>query len=145
MDHWPPQAAAALAQLAAAGRLIVFGDCPPAKSFRGARRAQTPQELRSAIDALVPADVTLDPPSEAIRYRHVIKGNRHFLIFFNEEGETVQTTIGLPGFGQRQWLDPFTGHSTDAAAERPVTFAPHELKLLCVTEDSPGNDRSSGR
>ena len=145
MDRWPPQAAAALTQLAAAGRLIVWDDSSATKSLRGARRAKTPQELRGAIDALVPADVTLDPPSEAIRYRHVIKRNRHFLIFFNEEGEPVQTTIRRPGSGQQHWLDPFTGHSTDAAAERPVTFAPHELKLLCVSEDAPGSDRSSAR
>ena len=75
----------------------------------------------------------------------MIKGNRHFLIFFNEEGETVQTTIRRPGVGTRQRLDPFTGASTDAAAERPVTFAPHELKLLCASEDLPGNDESSAR
>jgi hypothetical protein len=145
LDHWPKEAAPALEQLAAAGRLIVFGDCPSAKSLRGVRQTKTPPELLGAIDRLIPPDVTLQPASENIRYRHVIKGNRHFYIFFNEESAAVDTTIRLATAGKRQWLDPSTGSASDAAPDRPVTFAPHEVKLLCVNEDSPSNDRSSVR
>ena len=162
MDHWPKEATPALARLAAAGRLILWGDSAGAKSlfrnsprplagegpgvraagtattsssFSGIRHAKTPQELVSLIDRLVPPDVTLQPASENIRYRHVIKGNRHFYIFFNEEATAVNTVIRLATAGNRQWLDLFIGDSTDAEAERTVTFAPHELKVLCVSEN----------
>jgi hypothetical protein len=109
------------------------------------RQARTPQELLAAINRLIPPDVTLQPPSEAIRYRHVVKGDRHFYIFFNEESAAVTATIRLANSGKRQWLDASTGAATDAAAERPITFAPHELKLLCASEDALRNDRSGAR
>ena len=64
-----------------------------AKSLAGARHAKSPQELCGAINSLVQPDVTLEPASENIRYRHVIKGNRHFYIFFNEEAGTVRATF----------------------------------------------------
>ncbi len=172
LDRWPKEATPALQRLAAAGRLIVFGDCPAAKSLfqnsprplagegpgvraagittnfqplSGLRQAKTPQELLAAIDRLIPPDVTLRPASESIRYRHVIKGNRHFYMFFNEEAGTVDATIRLAHSGKRQWLDPSTGRATEAAPDRPVTFAPHELKLLCVSEESASNDRANAR
>jgi hypothetical protein len=145
LDYLPKEALPALERLSAAGRLIVFGDCASTKSLVGIRQPETSQELLRSIDQLIPADVTLKPASENIRYRHVIKGGRHFYIFFNEESASVTATIGLANSGKRQWLDTFTGKATDAAAERPVTFAPHELKLLYASEDSPGNDGFSTR
>jgi hypothetical protein len=138
MDHWPKEATLALARLSAAGRLILWGDSAAAKSLAGIRQAKTPAELVGAIDRLVPPDVTLQPASESIRYRHVIKGNRHFYIFFNEEAAAVDTVIRLAISGKRQWLDPFTGEATDAAPDQAVTLAPHELKVLCVNGDSSG-------
>ena len=115
LDHWPKEATPALEQLAAAGRLILWGDSASAQSLAGARQAKTPPELLGAIDRLIPPDVTLRPASESIRYRHVIKGNRHFYIFFNEEAAAVDTTIRLASTGKRQWLDPSTGRVSDAA------------------------------
>jgi hypothetical protein len=172
LEYLPKEAVPLLERLAVGGRLIVFGDCPAAKSLLqnsprplagegpgvraagtatdsrsliGMRQARTPQELLAAINRLIPPDVTLQPPSEAIRYRHVVKGDRHFYIFFNEESAAVTATIRLANSGKRQWLDASTGAATDAAAERPITFAPHELKLLCASEDALRNDRSGAR
>jgi hypothetical protein len=138
LDHWPKEATPALARLAAAGRLIIWGDAASAKSLAGIRPAKTPRELVAAIDRLIPPDVTLQPASENIRYRHVVKGNRHFYMFFNEEAGSVTASIRLANSGKRQWLDPFTGSTADAAPDQPVTLAPHELKLLCVSGGSGG-------
>ena len=68
----------------------------------------------------------------------MIKGDRHLYVFLNEESGAVETTIRLADPGRRQWLDACTGAATDAAADRPVRFACHELKLLCVSDDESG-------
>jgi hypothetical protein len=135
MDQLPEKATAALKQLSASGRLIVWGNSALPKSIRGVRSAKTSEELIRAIDRLIQPDVTLAPASENIRYRHVIKENLHFYIFFNEEAGTIQTTIRLSVSGQGQWLDPYTGTATDATPDQSVIFAPHEVKVLCVDSE----------
>jgi hypothetical protein len=130
----PVKAMPLLEKLAGSGRLIVWDDSPGTTTLKGARTVKTPNELVAAISNLIKPDLTLEPASENIRYRHVAKAGRHFYILFNEEGETVTTKINLAISGKRQWLNPFTAAAGDALAAEAVTFQPHELRLLSVAE-----------
>lgn len=131
--HIPAGANAALQELAGNGRLILFGNSSPAAELKGARLAPTAADLAATIDALVEPDVVLTPPSEGIRYRHVVKGGRHFYILFNEAESPVAARVDLAVQGRRDWLDPFTAASTAAMPGETVVFKPHQLKVLTVT------------
>jgi hypothetical protein len=130
----PPQARPALEKLAAAGRLLVWNDAAAAAGWKGACAAGTADELVAAIDRLVARDLTFTPASTSLRYRHVVKGGRHFYLLFNEDAEPVTARISLAAIGARQWLDPATAEATTAPADEAVAFKPHELKLLSVQE-----------
>jgi hypothetical protein len=131
----PKESIGPVGQLARSGRLIVWGDADHAATFKSARVAKTDDQLVDAIDALVAPDLTLTPRSKDIRYRYVVKGNRHFYILFNEESGTVTTKITVAPRGQRQWWDIATASVAAVDADQAVTFQPHELKLLCVGDE----------
>lgn len=130
LEQLPASAKPAIERLAAAGRLIVWDRPAAAAEWPGIVRAETPTELVAAIDRLVPTDVTLQPANSAIRYRHVVKGGRHFYLLFNEEAEPVTAAVRLSAKGLRQWLDPATGAATPA--QESATWSPHEMKVLRV-------------
>ncbi len=132
--HVPAGAMPPLQKLAAGGRLIILGSSPHAAQLKGARALPTAEELPAAIDSLVTPDLTLTPASASIRYRHVVKGGRHFYLLFNEEESPVTAKIDLSVRGSRQWLDPFTAAATPSLPEETVVFKPHELKVVTVAE-----------
>ncbi len=136
--HVPAGAMPALQKLAANERLILLGSSPYAAQLKGARALPTAEELPAAIDALTTPDLGLTPASTSIRYRHVVKGRRHFYILFNEEESPVTARIDLSVLGSRQWLDPFTAAATPALPAETVVFEPHQLKVLTVATSSPG-------
>ena len=82
-------------------------------------------------------DLTLTPASTSIRYRHVVKGGRHFYILFNEEESPVTAQVDLAVRGKREWLDPFTAAATPAPPAAAVVFQPHQLKVLTAAALSP--------
>ena len=127
----PAKARPMLQQLAAAGRLLVWQDAPATRAWQGAVAAETPDELVAAVDRLVVPDLAVTPASPGLRYRHVIKGGRHFYLLFNEEAASLTTTLRLTVKGPRQWLDPATAAITDTT-DTAISFGPHELKLLSV-------------
>jgi hypothetical protein len=133
--HLPRESIGPVGQLARSGRLVVWGDADHATTFKSARVTKTDDQLVDAIDALVAPDLTLAPRSKDIRYRHVVKGGRHFYILFSEESETVTVKITVAPRGQRQWWDIATANVAAADADQAVTFQPHELKLLCVGDE----------
>ena len=135
LPNLPDEAKPLLKKLAADGRLVLWGKSPHADEFKGAVAATDDERLIAAIDALIAPDLTLDPPSKAIRYRHLVKGGRHFYLLFNEEGEPVSTKITVAPKGGRQWWDPATGKIAPAPADATVHFAPHEMKVLSVAAD----------
>jgi hypothetical protein len=130
----PAMAIPQLEKLARNGRLIVWNDPPGAPALKGARTARTADELVGAIDSLIKPDLALEPASENIRYRHVVKGGRDFYILFNEEAGTVTAQVNLAAHGKRQWLNPFTAEASDAPTAEPVVFQPHELRVLSVNQ-----------
>jgi hypothetical protein len=130
----PPKAMPALEKLEASGRLIVWKEPPAGVALKGSRSIQTADALAREINRLTKPDILLEPASENIRCRHVIKDGRHFYLLFNEESTPVEATIEIPVKGARQWLNPFTAEASSAPADEPVVFKPHEMKILTVPE-----------
>jgi hypothetical protein len=128
----PPKSLPLLKKLARNGRLIINENSGFATLFKGAVIYDGTSELISAIDKIIPPDLILTPASESIRYRHVIKGNDHFYILFNEESVEVNTKIKVLAAGTRQWVDPKTAEAFYTQQEEVVHFKPHELKILRV-------------
>ncbi len=133
LPHLPPKSLPLLKQLAIAGRLVTWKEPSYGELLPGVVQARTEEELIDVLATLAsPPSVVLDPPTRDIRVRHVIKGDRHFVLLFNEESETITTSVTLAIDGPRQWWDPATGAVLAVSDNAPVTFAPHELKLLSV-------------
>ncbi|MFO7621524.1 MAG: glycosyl hydrolase [Bacteroidales bacterium] len=132
LTYLPPEAKPMLAQLAENGRLIVWKNYHRAELPSGARVVNSPEELKMETDSLITPSLFLSPPSENIRYRHVIKDGDHYFLLFNEDGEPVSTKVDFTVKGTQQWLDPNTGNSVPSSAGEVISFRPHELKLLRI-------------
>jgi hypothetical protein len=136
LSYLPPNAIPVLKKLARNGRLMINKDSEFAGLFKGAQVYSTPDNLISSIDKKILPDLALVTPSENIRYRHVVKGNDHFYIIFNEEAGNVTTKLKLQVTGTRQWLNQFTGEAVNVSDNENVNFKPHEMKILRVNNDS---------
>jgi hypothetical protein len=90
------------------------------------------EELLRVVDKLIQPDLSLQPSSKNIRYRHVIKGGLHYYMLFNEEDTPVSTILNLSAVGEQWWLDEFTAEANQVENGKPVVFQPHELKILLV-------------
>ena len=134
LNHLPEKVLPALRQLEKNGRLILYQDSPFAKQFPKAILAKEPADLVSALKKQLVPDLILNPSSENIRYRHVMKDGIHWYILFNEEETPVKTQFKIQLKGQPFWLDEFSGAAFSAQLEEPVDFDPHELKILMVKE-----------
>ena len=134
----PEKAIPALAKLAAAGRLVVWGNrsatIKNAPAVERSPQRSTPKDLVASIDRWVRPDLSLDPASLDIRYRHVIKQGRHFYMLFNEGADALTCKLTIAASGRTRWLNCHTGEAIDAVLGEPVTFCPHELKVLAVLE-----------
>ena len=133
LSYLPPEATPFLEKLAANGRLIIRDDSEFATAFVGAQVYKTTEDLTSAIDKIISPDLILDPVSESIRYRHVEKGGDHYYFIFNEEDGQVSVKLKLSAPGNRQWLNPYTAEAGLSRVDEIVTFKPHELKILRVS------------
>ncbi len=134
LKNIPANAMPALHQLEESGRLIVYTDTPLASAFPKATMAKNPIALLTALEKLVEPDLGLNPRSENIRYRHVIKEGIHYYMLFNEEATSVTTKVQVPLKGRQYWLDATTATAKKVAKDEPVEFQPHELKILMVVE-----------
>lgn len=92
-------------------------------------------EYVSRITSLIGRDVTIQPPSPAIRIRHVIRDGRHFYMLFNERKDAIEPTITFATRGQRFEIDPATGKRAQRDAAAKIRFAAHELKLFEITTE----------
>jgi hypothetical protein len=118
--------------LADNGRVILFGE-KYSGLFRNAVVAKNSGELIAAVNRIVRPEIILSPLSSSIRYRHTIKDGVHYLMFFNEENKTVNTTISLPyKKGNMVWIDLYTGTISTRYTGGETSFKPYEMKLLMV-------------
>ena len=101
-----------------AGHVVSFADAP---------------SLLAAIGQCCANDVELSPASAAVRIRHVVHGDDHFYVLFNETGTAVDSTLTVAARGRRSWIDPATGASVAAAEPSTLTLSPYEIALLQVS------------
>lgn len=134
LNNLPEKVTPALHQLEENGRLIIYEDSPFASLFPKAILAKNPKALLIAMENLAEPDLTLNPRSDNIRYRHVIKDAIHYYFLFNEEETSVATEVKVSVIGNQYWLDEFNAEAKKVQKGETVKFEPHELKILMVKE-----------
>jgi hypothetical protein len=132
LSYIPRKAKSKLKKLASGGRLLIRRNSGFESIFRKAIIYDSPEILIASIDKMTQADLVLSPSCTGIRYRHVIKGEDHFYILFNEEPAEVTVNIQLSAAGNRQFLNPYTAEAVNSSADEDVTFKPFELKIIRV-------------
>ena len=130
LSNIPMEARPLLKILAANGRLIINKYSGYSFLFDGAVIYQTSDDLIAAIAKKILPDISLNTPSEDIRYRHVIKGNDHYYIVFNEGTNAISTKIKVSVKGTLQLLNPSTAETVNLTADETIYFKPHELKIV---------------
>ena len=130
LSNIPMEARPLLKILAAKGRLIINKYSGYSFLFDGAVIYQTSDDLIAAIAKKILPDISLNTPSEDIRYRHVIKGNDHYYIVFNEGTNAISTKIKVSVKGTLQLLNPSTAETVNLTADETIYFKPHELKIV---------------
>lgn len=78
-------------------------------------RADSPEEMLSAIERAITRDVSLDPRCAEVRVSHVIKDNLHCYLFVNEGDQPYAGTVRLQVRGKMECWDPWTGLIRDLA------------------------------
>lgn len=139
LSYVPPSAKPFLKILEKNGRLIIRDGSEFTKMFKGAQVYKTADNLIYAIDKIVKPDLLLSPSSENIRYRHVVKGNDHYYLIFNEEASDVTTNLKIPVIGNRHFINPFNAEAVNVSENEIIHFKPHELKILLVAETISDN------
>ena len=130
LSNIPMEARPLLKILAANGRLIINKYSGYSFLFDEAVIYQTSDDLITAIAKKILPDISLNTPSEDIRYRHVIKGNDHYYIVFNEGTNAISTKIKVSVKGTLQLLNPSTAETVNLTADETIYFKPHELKIV---------------
>jgi hypothetical protein len=143
----PLEARPALETLCRAGRVIAWGEredplgsavaasTPEAlqTSTPEALQTSTPEALLASIDALCPVDLSIDPPSKDLRYRHVVLGEDHLYILCNEGMESVSAEVHVAAQGARSWVDPWRQKETSIKGTPSLTLAPYTTMVLRIT------------
>jgi hypothetical protein len=111
-------------------RLIIQSNSSYSVRFPKAQFYKTPEELKLYLNKLIKSDIVLNPGSQNIRARHVLKGGLDYYILFNEENSEVTTIITTQFKSQGKWFDPYSAEVFDAKQDQKVTFKPHEIKVL---------------
>jgi hypothetical protein len=131
----PDQARLALEALCRAGRVIVWG---AREDLPGAVSARTPDALVAAIETFCPVDVSIDPPSEDLRVRHVVVGEDHLYLLCNEGAADVVGEVQVAAEGARSWVDPWRDreqrmpHVRRGDGTARIRLAPYTTTILRV-------------
>jgi PBP1b-binding outer membrane lipoprotein LpoB len=129
----PPEAMPSLKILALYGRLVINKQSDYSSLFEKAISYQTPDDLIAAINTMLPPDIELNTPSQDIRYRHVVKEDNQYYIIFNEGTNIITSKLKVSATGKRQLIDAATAEAVKLGADETLTFSPHELKIIRVT------------
>jgi hypothetical protein len=113
-------------------RLFVNSTSSYSTRFPEAQIYNSDEELGMAINKIIPPDINLSPASVNIRFRHVLKGDFHYFILFNEENSEDSTSITTQIKAPGKWFDPYSAEVIDALPGQKVIFKPYELKILIV-------------
>ncbi len=122
-EHEPgPATREALTPFAAAGRIV------------GANERTDLDAIIARIRLLVAPDVCVDPPTPALRVRHVYKDSRHWYMVFNEERADQQVRIVFGADGTLGRFDPTTGQFTEADRDDVVSLTGHALTVFVMSQ-----------
>jgi hypothetical protein len=135
LAYIPEKAKPVLRKLAKTKHLIVHDDSKITPYLKGALMYKTSDDLINALNKITTPELVLRVPSPGIRYRQVIKGGVQFYMLFNEESAEVKTGYQLTATGYRQWINPFTMETSVAKEGESVTFKPHEMKILMISNE----------
>ena len=130
--HLPKKAIPQLKKLARNKQLIIRQNSGYAHMFTNAILYKTPADLVNALKTISISGPVLTPPTENIRYRHVVKDQDHYYLFFNEEADEVITKINVPVTGNSFWLDQYTAKTVNAKPGETTIFKPYEMKILWI-------------
>jgi len=133
LSFLPASLWSSLRKLARKKHLIINAGSKFASEFRGAYVYHTSQDLINAVNKITEHDMVLEQPSQNIIYRHVIKNKEHYYIIFNEDNTEVKTGIRHQASGDRTLIDPYTLNATPVSVDDIITFKPHELKILKIS------------
>jgi hypothetical protein len=134
LKNLPKEIIPALRKLEANNQLIIFGESPFTSVFPKATMAKNQEELKTAVSRLVKPDLQLNPSTENIRYRHVIKDGIHYYLLFNEENTAVTTEVKVPVQGDQYWLDEFSGEAREVQKGEVVDFEAFEMRILMIDD-----------
>jgi hypothetical protein len=113
-------------------RLIIHNNSSYAVRFPDAPQYKTADELKLLLGKLIKPDLLVNPGSQNIRGRHVLKGGLDYYILFNEENSEVTTRISTPFKTSGQWFNPYTSEVSVAKPGQEINFKPYELKVLII-------------
>jgi len=121
IEHDPgPAVLAALEPLERSGRVIGWTDEAPAGSFT------------EQVDAVVPPDLLVNPPTPSLRIRHVRKEGLDYYLLFNEEEHPMTASVQLSVAGEAYLFDPVTCRIAEWSGGQPICLSGHELRLIVV-------------
>jgi hypothetical protein len=132
LSDMPQKAIPFLKKLAENGRLIINKSSNYSSLFKGSVVYQSHDNMLAEIKKMILPDFGLGTPSRDIRYRHVVKGNNHYYIIFNEGSDDVLTKLITSVKGNYQFLNPSTGEAVKSGEDEIVLFKPYELKILRI-------------
>jgi len=97
--------------------------------FRYAEESDDTQLIAYLRDT-IPDDISIVPQYPGLRVRHVIKGEIHYFMLFNETKDVVEMTTKLPVAGGTYLLDLETGTAKICHLNEALQFEGHEMKVI---------------
>jgi hypothetical protein len=135
LSYLPAEAKPFLRRLAKNDRLIVLGNHDYGKVLKGANVVGSPDKMINAVIKNINPDIRLNPASENIRYRHVVKENADYYILFNEEESPLKISFKSSSSGKFTCINPYTSEVYSIVGDEPVSFGPYELKVIKISKE----------
>ena len=129
-NAFPPQALAALQEIARSGRLIAWNCHPKELESAGLISVGGEADFLHRLDDLAPSDVRTAEYQPDLRFRHVIKESLHYYIFVNEGLKPLHTQITVRACGMTAWLDPYEATIAPVAGSTDLALQPYSAKIL---------------
>jgi hypothetical protein len=89
-------------------------------------------DLIAQIDRLVPPDIRVSREVPGLRVRHLVKGEWHYFMLFNETKNAVEITIELPVAEAAILYDPWKNESSAMPADNRLGLAGYEFQVIMV-------------
>lgn len=85
--------------------------------------------------------IRVTPKRPGLRVTHLVRGGKHFYLFFNQDDPYACCSVQIPGEGNAQWWDPWTGRNRPARRYDGSWFSlnlfRYESIVLCIDPDAP--------